>query len=405
MSGTRRSTMNKLDVSLGLGLVVMMITATWAAGCGSTDNQPLKIAVVLPLQITPGTEMLNAAQLALEEAGNKAGPYQVELLALDEFDESGSYTEEKARANAQTIVNDPDVVACLGPGFTAVAKMLTPLLNEAGIVMVAPSPTWPGLTKPGFVPGEPGIYYPTGRRNFFRVIPTDDLQGAVGALWARELGADLVYVVDDGQPYGQGVAGLFVEKAREIGLEVIVESADIKTTDYNELAMRIAQTQPDLIYFGGSATFGGPQLILALRNHGIPIPFMGPEGMMTSEVLDQAGAAAEGIYLTFGIVPFDQMGSRGAAFVEDYRAKYGEEPSAHAALTYDAMRVILDAISRAEDRRDRAAVLRAVAETHSFPGLSGDWGFDTNGDITTPVFSGYVVQDGEFVFKTILPTK
>lgn len=397
--------MNKFRILLGLSLVVIIITAIWVAGCSRTDNRPLKIAVVLPLQIKPGAEMLDAAKLALEEVGNKAGPYQLELLTLDEFDESGSYSEEKAQSNAQTIVNDPDVVACLGPGFTAVAKMLTPLLNEAGIVMVAPSPTWPGLTKPGFVPGEPGIYYPTGRRNFFRVIPTDDLQGAVGALWARELGADLVYIVDDGQPYGQGVAGLFVEKAREIGLEVMAESADIKTTDYNELAMRIAQVQPDLIYFGGSATFGGPQLVLALRNQGIQIPFMGPEGMMTSELPDQAGAAAEGVYLTFGIVPFDQMGNRGATFVEAYRARYGQEPSAHAALTYDAMRVILDAISRADDKHDRAAVLRAVANTRSFPGLSGDWGFDTNGDITTPVFSGYVVQDSEFVFKTILPTK
>lgn len=303
--------MNGFRISLGLILVVMMITATLVAGCGSTHNRPLKVAVVLPLQIAPGAQMLDAAELALEEAGNKAGLYQVELLALDEFDESGSYTEEQGQSNARTIVNDPDVVACLGPGFTAVAKVLTPLLNEAGIVMVAPSPTWPGLTKPGFVPGEPGIYYPTGRRTFFRVIPTDDLQGAVGALWAQELGADLVYVVDDGQPYGQGVAGLFVEKAREIGLEVIAESADVKTTDYDELATRIAKAQPDLIYFGGSATFGGPQLVLALRNQGIPIPFMGPEGMMTSELLDQAGSAAEGVYLTFGIVPFDQMGSRG----------------------------------------------------------------------------------------------
>jgi len=86
------------------------------------------------------------------------------------------------------------------------------------LLQISSSATWPGLTKPGFAQGEPGIFYPTGQRTFFRTTPTDDAQATAAALWARSLGLRTFYVLDDGEAYGAGIANLFSRYAQQIGL-------------------------------------------------------------------------------------------------------------------------------------------------------------------------------------------
>src|SRR5258706_413847 len=78
-----------------------------------------------------------------------------------------------------------------------------PILNRANLVMISPANTYPGLTKPGKgTPNEPGVYAPTGVRNYARVVPADDLQGTVAARWAERLGVQRAYVLDDTELYG-----------------------------------------------------------------------------------------------------------------------------------------------------------------------------------------------------------
>ena len=82
--------------------------------------------------------------------------------------------------------------------------------------MISPANTYPGLTKPGKgEPNEPDMYYPSGKRNYARVVPADDLQGAVAANWAKQLGATKVYILDDTELYGHGIAVVFAETANE----------------------------------------------------------------------------------------------------------------------------------------------------------------------------------------------
>ena len=148
---------------------------------------------------------------------------------------------------------------------------MAPILNRAPrgpLPLLSAGPTYLGLTRsgPGVEPGEPGRYFPTGRRGFLRLAPPDDAQGAAGALYARDEGAKRVFVLNDGEPYGFGVAESFRLAAESIGLRVAGTGRwDPKARAYRALARGIRQTGADAAFLGGYVFSNGPRLIKDLR--------------------------------------------------------------------------------------------------------------------------------------------
>ena len=135
---------------------------------------------------------------------------------------AGKWDPAQETANANKAVDDQDVVAYIGTGSSGAAKLSIPILNQANIVMVSPAATYPGLTKPGKGEGnEPNVYYPNGKRNFARVFPTDDLQGKAAAKWAKLLGVKKVYILDEQELDGKGIADIFETVAKQLGLQVL----------------------------------------------------------------------------------------------------------------------------------------------------------------------------------------
>ena len=94
-------------------------------------------------------------------------------------------------------------------------------------MLASPCNTYPGLTR-AFDPGEPDMYYPTGRRTYLRTALPDDLQGSFVAHWAKELGAEAAVVVHDTAPFGRGVALPFADRCRELGIDVVGEPIGIE---------------------------------------------------------------------------------------------------------------------------------------------------------------------------------
>ena len=134
----------------------------------------------------------------------------------------GSWAAEAEENNARKAVADPNVMVYIGPYNSGAAKISIPILNNADLLMVSPTNTWPGLTKKEIgEPNEPEIYRPSGRINYTRVVPTDDRQGEVAAAWAKEMGVERVYVLDDGEVYGRGIAMMFKEGCGDLDLEVL----------------------------------------------------------------------------------------------------------------------------------------------------------------------------------------
>lgn len=349
----------------------------------------------------------NGIRMAIEAVGGKAGPYEVVYDAWDGASpERGAWDPAVESANSDRAIRDPDVMAYIGTLNSGAAKISMPKLNAAGLAMVSPGNTWPGLTKPGTgEANEPAAYRPSGKVTFFRVMPADDIQGVVAASWAKELGATKVFLVHDKELYGKGIAGIFQATAKKLGLPVVgFEGIDPRSSNFRSLMTKVRQSGADFVFFGGSVQSKAGQIAKDLRAANIPnMKFMVPDACFETAFIDGAGAANlnGNTYVTFGGVPPTKLTGEGEAFYEAYKAKFGIEPESFAVYGYEAARVVLDAIARA-GKKDRGAVIDALAATPEFDGPLGRWSFDENGDTTLRTMSGNAVQDGKFVFVKLL---
>lgn len=387
--------------------------ASVAPGTQPQDpTKRLKIVSSLPRTGSANAQtqtMVNGIRMAIAERGGQVDGYAIDYDDMDDASpQRGNWDPQVESANANKAAKDPSVVGYIGTFNSGAAKIAMPILNKAGLVMISPANTSPGLTKPGLgEPSEPGIYRPSGKINYFRVVPTDDLQGSVAAIWARDLGAKKVFLLHDREVYGKGIADVFRATAGKIGVEIVgFEGIDTKASNYRSLMTKIRGTDPDLVYFGGTTQSNAAQVLKDMRAAGLKIPFMSPDGtfekaFITSAGRDNVQPEAGGVYITFGGLPSEKLTGRGAEFVAKYKAQYGEMPEAYAVYGYEAARVLLDAIDRAETK-DRAAILAAVAATKNFEGALGVWSFDENGDTTSRVISGNTIKGDDFEFVKVL---
>ena len=380
-----------------------------AAGCRPADPTLVKIVSSLPRTGSAKQQsdtIVRGIRMAIDEAQGRVGPFRIEYLDLDDSTAAaGQWTSEAEAANARRALQDPDVCAYLGTFNSGAAKVSMPILNLGDLLMVSPANTAVGLTKPGLgAPGEPEVYRPTGRINYMRVVPADDLQGPMAADWAQRRGVKRVYILDDNEVYGKGIADLFDERCHELGIEVLGhDSIDSKAQEFKSLMASVKAARPDLVYFGGTTQSKGGQLAKDMASAGIGAMLMVPDGCREQVFIDSAGAAnLEGrCFVTFGGLPPEKLTGKGSEFVERYRAKFGEMPEAYAVYGYEAACVALRAIREA-GTKDRAAITQAALAIRDFDGALGRWGFDANGDTTMQTLTVSVVKDGKFVLEEIL---
>ncbi|MFN8523243.1 MAG: branched-chain amino acid ABC transporter substrate-binding protein [Chloroflexota bacterium] len=381
----------------------VVIAAGVLAPAVMAQGQTIKIVSSLPRTGSSKGQtdtIVNSIKMALEEAGNSAGGFSIVYEDMDDATPArGAWDAGKEAENANKAVADADVMVYLGTFNSGAAKVAIPILNVANLVMISPANTYPGLTKPGKgEPNEPGVYQPSGKANYARVVPADDIQGSVGANWAKSLGANKVYILDDTELYGHGLAVVFQQAAQQIGLNVVggPEGIDSKASDYRALATKIRGAAPDLVYYGGITQNNAGKLVKDLRTVlGPNVMIMGPDGIYEEAFIKDAGEAADGVYITFGGIAAKQLTGAGATWYQAYKAKFGSEPEAYASYGYEAAKLALDAINRA-GAKDRAAVRDAVFGTQNFTGILGTWSIDANGDTTLTGMSGRQVVNGKF---------
>ncbi|HZA46847.1 MAG TPA: branched-chain amino acid ABC transporter substrate-binding protein [Rubrobacter sp.] len=401
-------------VVLGVATALLIVGCGGAGGGGgSGDSAPTaKIVSDLPLQganRAQSTTMVNAIKLAIEQRDGKAGDVKIEYESLDNATaQAGQWDEAKCAENAQNAAQDEDIVGWIGPFNSGCAAVEIPILNEAGLGMISPANTYIGLTKEGGEPNEPEQYYPSGERNYTRVIVADDKQGAAGAALLEEEGIESVYVLDDKETYGKGLADQFQQVAESAGIEILGrEGIDGSASNYRSLMNKINQENPEAIYFGGIIENNAAQLIKDKVGAGMPndeVAFVGPDGIFVDELLAQAGDAAEGIYVTFGGLPESELSAEGQEFVETYESKYDDQIQPYTAYAYEAANVMLDAIERASENGEvsRETVLQEIFATEDYEGVLGTWSFDEDGDTTLTELSVQTVEDGEFTVDRVL---
>jgi branched-chain amino acid transport system substrate-binding protein len=378
-------------------------------GCRPADPGVVRIVSSLPRTGSAKQQtdsIVRGIRMAIEEAGGRVGPFRIEYLDLDDATAAaGQWTSEAEAANARRALQDPDVMAYIGTYNSGAAKVSMPILNLGDLLMVSPANTAVGLTKPDMgEPGEPGVYRPTGRLNYVRVVPADDLQGPLSADWARRRGVKKVYILDDNEVYGKGIADLFDERCRELGIEVLGhDSIDAKAQEFKSLMARIKAAGPDLVYFGGTTQSKGGQLAKDMTSAGIPALLLVPDGCKEQAFIDAAGAAnlEDRCFVTFGGLPPDRLTGKGGEFVASYRRRYGEVPEGYAVYGYEAAQVVLRAI-RDAGAKQRRAITDAALAIRDFDGALGAWGFDANGDTTLDALTVSAVRGGKFEFEEVI---
>ena len=353
-----------------VALVTLVTLVALVLPAGFLDAQgkgTIKIATQSPLsggQAALGEGIKLGAQLAIEKLRgplDKMG-FKVELVPYDD-----QAKPDVGVANAKNIIADKDILVVIGHLNSGVAIPSSEAYKDASLAMISPANTNPTVTDRG---------YP----NVYRVCGRDDVQGVVGAEFAKSLRTKSAYVIHDKTTYGQGVAEFFKADAEKKGIKVIGFEGTEEKSNFDPIITPIKAQNPDLIYFGGIYDQAAPFFKQA-REKGVKSRFMGPDGMDSSDLAKIGGKAVVGMYYTSVAGPVSVY-PQAKQFAEEHKKKFGKNPEPFAAQAYDATAIALKAIAAAAKggvMPSREAVSAAI-RTLKHTGITGTFEFDQKGD-------------------------
>ncbi|HEU4977279.1 MAG TPA: branched-chain amino acid ABC transporter substrate-binding protein [Solirubrobacteraceae bacterium] len=400
--------------SLATLLGAAVACALSVSGCGgksaaqsstSTGGTNLTVYSGLPLQGADAGQsesILDGEKLALEQVGGRVGRFTVKLVSKDDSTaQAGQWTPAQTSTVARAAVQDKSTIAYIGDFDSFASAISIPITNEAGIVQISPSNTYVGLTRtPGADKGEPDKYYPSGQRNYGRVIPADDVQAQAQAGYQRAQGCSLVYVVDDRSLYGRSLAQLVLAADRRAGLRVLADEIGPGAPSYADVAQRMKAAGADCLFFGATDAPTGVQLWKDVHDASPRARLFAPHYLAIDAFVSALSHGEENVtYLTTPTLPRRLYPPAGKRFLAQYRQAFGSAAMPYAAYGYTAMRVVLEAIRRAGNRgNDRQAVIDELFKTKDLRSPLGTFSIDRNGDTSLTDYALDRVQHGQVVF-------
>jgi branched-chain amino acid transport system substrate-binding protein len=383
-------------------------------GGGGAAGSTLTIYSSVPLQgaaRVQTTALVNGAKLALEQAGGRAGKFKITYKPLDDSTaQAGSWTPEAESANARKAAQDKSTAVYIGTFNSGAAKVSIPILNEAGIPMISPANTYTGLTAggPGSEPGEPNKYYPTGQRNYARIVPKDNIQAPALVTLMKGDGCTKVAMANDKETYGAGLGKAVELAAKPQGLNVISNDAiDKNAPNYRSLAAKAKAAGADCFLYTGITANNAVQLY---KDFGAALPnakMYGPDGVAETGFASPKGGGIPTsldprVQVTAPTLSPDEYPAAGKEFFKAFTQKYGvSNPDPYAIYGYEAMGLALDAIKRSGDG-SRPNILKAIFATKNRESPLGTYSIDKNGDTTLTDYGVYQIKNGELKFeKTI----
>jgi branched-chain amino acid transport system substrate-binding protein len=411
-------TVRKRSVLVIFGLLVAVL-ALVASGCGGDDDGgggevtalptsscgPLQyegegdpdyiLASDFPLQGSSRTQteqIVAAIQYELEQREWKAGDYNIAFQSCDDATaQAAKWDSGKCSQNGNAYAANDAVIGVIGTFNSGCAAIIIPVLNEApdgGIAMISPANTYPCLTvnlPGGCEASEPAQYYPSGTRNYSRVAPADDYQGAFVAEFMQKNGIESVYILNDREAYGLGVATTTRKAAEHLGIEVLgFEAWDPRASNYEALMNKIKGTGAQAVFLGGLIDENGAQVIKDKVNVLGPndgdVKLIAPDGFTTQATIDESGAASRGMFMSVAGVPIDAFTGPAAEYIEALQAGplAGKAIDPYAIYGAQSAQIMLDAIEASDG--SRADVIAKMFETEVTDGLLGSFTFNENGD-------------------------
>jgi branched-chain amino acid transport system substrate-binding protein len=362
----------------------MMIMALMITGCTKKEApvEPIKLGVAGPHSgdlASYGIPSVRAAELVVEDVNAKGGVLgrPVELVVEDDV-----CKPEVATNTATKLVSD-GVTVVLGHICSGATKAALGIYNDAGIIVMSPSATNPGLTQSGDYP------------NFFRTIASDDMQAKLGVdFTVNKLGAKKVAVIHDKGDYGKGYAE-FAKKYLEAmdGVEVtLFEGITPGAVDYSAIVQKIDQSGADAVIYGGYHPEAS-KIVTQMKKKKMDVFFVSDDGVKDDTFIKVAGDFSEGVYAS-GPMDVSDLPMYKTA-VEEHKAKYGEDPGAFFKEGYAATLALLNGIAKAGNT-DYGAVEKALRSEYVDTPV-GSISFDEKGDAIGVGFSMYRVVNGQYV--------
>ena len=311
------------------------MTAAAAVVVVRPAGKTLTIYSSLPLQgdgRPQSEDVVRGEQLALEKAGGKAGDFKIKYVSLDDATAAtGKWEPGKVSENARKAVGDENTIAYLGEFNSGGSAISAPLLNEAGILQVSPSNTYVGLTRSeGADKGEPQKYQPSGSKTFGRVVPADHIQAAAQVSYMKDQGVKKIYILNDKEVYGKGIADQVEKIAGEQGIEVAGnDGIDTKAANFRGLASKIQGTGADGFFFGGITQSKGVQVFKDVAAANPDIKLFGPDGVAESAFSEKLGSKVEkNTYITNPTLDPKEYPPVGAGLLQGVQVEVRQGPGA-----------------------------------------------------------------------------
>jgi branched-chain amino acid transport system substrate-binding protein len=389
-----------------------------ASSCSAIQNGSGQILVAsdLPLEGSGRTQteqMTRAIKFIFNQHGWKAGKYSIAYQSCDDATaQAGKWDSGKASANASNYASNQSVGAVIGTFNSGAAEIEIPILNRAPngpVAMVSPANTYVGLTHPGpgTVAGEPGKYYPTQKRNYARVVAADDYQGAADALLAKQLGVKKVFILNDKEAYGLGVATNFRNAAERLGIKVVgFQAWDGKASSYEATAVKVKSSGAQGVFLGGLICENGGKLIKDIRaGVASSVKLLMPDGFTpVSATVQQAGSAANNSFVSVAGLPNSALKGAGKAFVAAFTKADHRAPDPYSVYAAQAAEVVVAAI--AQSNGTRADITKQLFKINLKNSILGNVSFNANGDVTANPVTIYKVVGGKSTtLKVIVPPK
>ena len=384
-----------------VGLLVVGLVSVF--GCQPQDKntsetqtkvqKELKVAVAAPY--TGGAaafgEMIRRGAELRENEINEAGGINGMKLTLLFEDDAGKPSE--ASLVAERIANNPQILAVVGHFNSDCSLAGQEIYDRAGIVELSP--------------GSTAVEVCEGSSWTFRNLYHDGFQGKFIAQYLDNVltGIESVAVFFDNDAYGRGLRNAFVAEAEKIGLTLVASEAyERDSTNFKAQLTSIKAKNPDAIFISGLYTEAS-LIVKQGREAGITAQFFGADGVDSPDFLTIAGSAAEGTYLTTPFT-FGAGGADAQQMAADFEALHGVAPDTWAALTYDAVGMIAEALEKnynaeATIADNRKAIREHLASLNTpeegYKGVTGLTYFDIKGDTVNKPAYVKIVKDGQFV--------
>lgn len=379
------------------------VMASSLAGCsgGSMDDSSSSSAKASGDSITIGTVTTNSGtaaaygeaevkgfELAVSEINAKGG-INGKKVKLESMDDKGDATEASNAYNK--LAGDNNVLAVAGPTISATTAAVAPLADQSKLVTIAPAATSDSI--------ETGNY-------LFRTCFKDSYQGEVAARFAAEnLKVKKVAVLyGTGDPYSSGVGEAFAKAAEKLGLEVVDKesSSSADDTEYSAQLQKIQASGAELLYAPYYYSVAGPYIIPQARSVGFEGYVMGPDGYDGLKLTGDKSQYNKTYYTTHYSAD-DNTNTKVQDFIKSYKSKNNAEPNTFAALGYDTIYMIKQAIEKAGENATREDVRNAVAGM-TFDGVTGKFTMDKSGSPTKSV-TVLEMKDGKPVYNTTVQPK